>query len=190
MTYLETRAVAPATAQEYHRRYHHFKQWASLQGSTLDSHLQMDAGIADYMNHQYVMGSNTLDASKLLAAIGHFESQFSRYGSAKLPRVIRCIQAFRKANPPKSRLPLPFLGLMAMIGAALHCNQGAFALYLLLGFVCYPRTGELLSLTAGQLIAPVESAGEHANSWAILLSPFEQRKAGKTGEFDESLRID
>ena len=50
MTYLESRAVAPATAQEYQRRYHHFKQWANLQGLPLDSHLKMDAGIADYMN--------------------------------------------------------------------------------------------------------------------------------------------
>ena len=190
MTYLESRAVAPATAQEYLRRYRHFKEWTTLHGLALDSHQKMDAGIADYMNHQYVEGSNALDASKLLAAIGHFESQYSRYGKAKLPRAIRCIQAFRKANPPKSRLPLPYLGLMAMIGAALHRNHGAFALYLLLAFVCYPRPGELLSLTPGQLIAPVENAGEHANSWAILLSPFEEGKAGKTGEFDESLRID
>ena len=62
--------------------------------------------------------------------------------------------------------------------------------YLLLAFALCPRPGELLALTPERLIQPRPDAGRYAKHWPILLAPSDSLVAGKTGEFDETLRLD
>ena len=77
-----------------------------------------------------------------------------------------------------------------MIGAATSAGHYPLALFLLLGFALYPRPGELLAVTPGQLVPPRPEAGSYAKFWSIHLFPSEWHTPGKTGEFDETLMLD
>ena len=139
---------------------------------------------------QYAAGESSPEASKLLAAIGHYWPRFSRHGAGSLPRAARAAKGFQRMAPSRSRPPLPWLALMCMMGSAMHAGQFPFALFLLMNFVMYPRPGELLSLRPEQIVAPTSEAGSYARHWSILLAPSEWEIPGKTGEYDETLRFD
>ena len=88
------------------------------------------------------------------------------------------IEAPRLA-PGGSRAPLPFVGLMCLVGATLSRRAWKRAVAYLLGFWCYLRPGELLGLKVSQLIAPQQGA---MDTWGV--------RASRTSQFDESVLLD
>ncbi len=85
---------------------------------------------------------------------------------------------------------MPWLSLMCCIGMALHQGSTDMAVALLLQFVCYLRPGELMSLTPECFAAPSAHTRSGRCGWGLVLRPFEQGRAAKSGEFDEAVMID
>ena len=68
-------------------------------------------------------------------------------------------------------------------------SRGAFAVAVcyLVGFLCYFRPTELLSLKASQVIAPTS---RRAGIWGFIIAPLESQRTSKTFQFDESVLLD
>ena len=78
-----------------------------------------------------------------------------------------------------ARLPLPFVGLMAMVGAALH----------VISCSSYVRPSELLTLQARELEPPQTSVDARLQHWGLLLCPTERDVRSKLLAFDESVML-
>ena len=99
------------------------------------------------------------------------------------PRAHRALQGWGKMAPAHSRLPLPWLGLMALLGAMLWRNQWMAALCALLMFVLYLRPGEALTMTPEQMVPPlaVAAGAAHLAAWGFIIGPSLLGGPSKTG---------
>ena len=128
--------------------------------------------------------------SKCLAAVKFFLPTFSRLGSDHLPRAHRAVNSWTKLRPGQQRLPVPLVVLHAILGFLLHRGDTVIALMLLFQFRTYIRPGQCDLLKVKQLIPPAIHAGKAYRHWAINLSPIEDCRPGKTGQFDETILYD
>ena len=134
-------------------------------------------------------GSASADASKLIAAMGHFLLQFSRHGASHLPRAVRAAKGFQRLAPGRSRPPLPWVAVCSTMGAACSIGNYPLALFLLLTFAMYPRPGELLEAWPERIIAPQLAVGKWANRWCVLLAHSDFRDAMKDKRVQRSTTI-
>ena len=183
---LEMCAVQAPTALDYTKRMEMFTAWLRQKRLTPATLEEMDAAIVKYFDNLFYSGIEVSEGSKTMAAVQHLWP----HAKGRLPRGWRAIKGWSKLAPPRTRLPLPWVGLMALIGAALH--QGFFweAFAMLLQFVCYLRPGELLNLKHANLMAPARAAGPGGRWWGLILGDHEMGRAAKSGEFDESVQLD
>ena len=124
------------------------------------------------------------------AATTHFRLRLSRRGKETLPRAWRALKGWRKSAPGGSNLPMPLLGLHALVGAALYMKQPAFALAVQIAFWAYLRPGELLDLHGHQLVPPHVGKNLCLPFWGIIVRSLELGRASKVGEHDESVMLD
>lgn len=102
---------------------------------------------------------------------------------------VKCIQGWKKLDPPGSRLPLPWEAVCLM-AKFMKRNMREEALMMLLAFVCYLRPGEVAQLRAKDLIPPVNSRSKAGRLWSLILHPQERGQASKIQEFDENILFD
>ena len=184
---LESRAVTAATSKDYLRRLQNFVaitlcDLENISGESLDQLL------VDHFDEVFVSGKGSDYAARLISAVIHYHSRFSRLGSFRLPRAWRALKGWKKLAPGGANIPLPLVALHGMIGAALYRRQIAMAVALLLGFWCYLRPGEMLDLAGHQLIPP--SARLKLPLWGIIVRAAELGRMLKVGEFDASVMFD
>ena len=189
-SFLEQSAVRAPTADDYTRRVEAFVAWLRLNGFNSIDDEDVDLAVTDYFDSQFALGAHPGEGSKLLAAIGHFYPRFSKLGGLSLVRAGRALQGWTRLAPARARAPLPWSACIAMVGAAAYRRRFPTALFLLLCFAMYPRPGELLTVTPERIVRPQPQAGNYARHWSMVLAPSEMLVAGKTGEFDETLRLD
>ena len=146
----------------------------------------MDNLLPVYFTELFNAGLSVGEGSKTLAAVLHFWP----HGRHQLPRAWRAIKGWTKLAPMRTRSPMPWLALMCGIGAALHQGSVDLAMAMLLQFVCYLRANELLSLTPECFASPSTHSRSTKCGWGLVLRPFEQGRAAKSGEFDEAVMID
>ena len=103
-----------------------------------------------------------------------------------LPNTKQSLQGWRKLDPPKSRLPLPWPVVCLMVKEAFKQRQTQLGLMMLLAFNAYLRPGEIEKLRVQDLVPPATKQ----KSWSLVLHPFEEGIPSKTGEFDETLMLD
>ena len=185
-TVLEMSAVQEPTLKDYRRRLGRFHTWLATQGAPALSVANVDDWLALYMEQMFLEGYHVGEASKLVAALQHFWPQIREH----TPRAWRSIKGWAKLAPPRTRAPLPWLALMAMIGLTLHRGLMDYAVGMLVQFVCYLRPGELLALHPQCFAPPAPLGPGRMSSWGLILRPLELGRAAKSGEFDESVLID
>ncbi|CAK0883302.1 unnamed protein product [Prorocentrum cordatum] len=185
--FLEVSTVRGATADLYDTYLATFESWAGV-GVREMMDGELDTSLLDYWEHLYFEGENHPTASKLLAALEYRYPQLRKGCPAAPTRARHALRGFRRLAPGRSRAPLPFVALMAMIGAALSQGLKDLGLALFICFIGYLRPSELIKLKGPQLVAPV--AGSATRHWMLLLSPAEENVGSKTREFDESAALD
>ena len=79
---------------------------------------------------------------------------------------------------------------MAVIGNLLSKNKVIVALAFLVQFRTYLRPGTCDRLRVKQLVPSNLAAGEQFRHWGLVLNPQEDRVAGKTGLWDQSILYD
>ena len=98
-SFLETRAVKPATRADYERRKHKFEQDSelTLQGTSLDV---LEVALLEYFDEGFLQGETVHFGLKLMSALAFFRPQLR--GAAKtgiLPRVRLALQGWLRVAP-------------------------------------------------------------------------------------------
>ena len=125
----------------------------------------------------------------MTSALGWLMPRHQRAGAGHLPRLL---QAAQERVPGTSRLPIPEEMVLALVMTAVFILRSRgepinMALALLVAHHCYLRPAELCRLTWAHVSLGAGQARERA---ALTLRPFEQCRASKTGEFDETVIVD
>ena len=184
-TLLEMCAVQE-TLTDYLRRLTRLRRWLNVNLHSPATVGDLDNLLPVYFTELFNAGLSVGEGSKTLAAVLHFWP----HGRHQLPRAWRAIKGWNKLAPMRTRSPMPWLALMCCIGAALHQGLVDLAVAMLLQFVCYLRPNELLSLTPECFASPSTHSRSTKCGWGLVLRPFEQGRAAKSGEFDEAVMID
>ena len=187
MTYLESRSVAEATRKDYFKKMRSFLQWALESGLHWSDVSGLDDALALYLDKLFFLGMAGDVASKTLAAVKFHYPEVGRYGDQSLPRSVRALAGWAKVVPRKTRLPVPYVLTLAIVGHLLSRRLIEQAVAVLLSFHGYLRPGECDSLTSLQLVPPVAAAGPQSAYWGLLLGPTELEKPTKVGSWDESV---
>ncbi|CAK0883484.1 unnamed protein product [Prorocentrum cordatum] len=184
--FLEVNKVTRPSAMMYDRYFQDFQTWASSNGLPLNASEDISFAMLEYLEDLYFQGHNHDSGEKVIAAL---EYRAPGIRSAKvLERAKNALKGFRRLAPGLSRAPLPWIGLCALVGAALHINELEFAQCLVFLFRTYLRPSECLGLRVDQLVPPLPGSG--TKSWALLLAAEEEAIPTKTKEFDESILLD
>jgi len=139
----------------------------------------------DYVDAQFFSGLSHADSSKTWAAIQKLIPSVLK--EADLCRRARnALDGFSKRAPAESREPAPEEIYFAIIGNMLWKDQIIPALNETLRYLSMCRPGEIDLLLVKQLVPPV---GKH-RLWSILLAIQEEKRPGKTGEYDEGVVLD
>ncbi|CAK0825147.1 unnamed protein product, partial [Prorocentrum cordatum] len=171
--FLEVNKVTRPSALMYDRYFRDFQTWASNNGLPLNASEDISFAMLEYLEDLYFQGHSRDSGEKVIAVLGR----------AKI-----ALKGFRRLAPGLSRAPLPWIGLCALVGAALRINELEFAQCLVFQFRTYLRPIECRGLRVAQLVPPLPGSG--TKFWALLLAPEEEAIPTKTKEFDESILLD
>ena len=125
------------------------------------------------------------DASKTWADVQKFIPAV-RASTVQCKRVQNALDGFSKRALAESREPAPEEVYFAIIGQLIHRGNPLVALNEAVRYLYMGRPGEIDSLLVKQLVPPV---GKH-KFWSVLLGIQEDRRPGKTGEYDEGVVLD
>ena len=187
LTFLEVNSVKSGTAGLYNKVLNDFYLWMKDVDMEFETWDELDQLVCEYLEHLYFQGYNHDVGDKVVAALRYSSPCLTGLGKCVMLRAQRSLRGFKRLAPGSSRAPLPYLGIMAMIGAAFHVQAGPFGMALLTQFIGYLRPNELLTLSIRNLVKPTLRA---PNVWGILIAPEELHIRSKTQAFDESVTID
>ena len=154
LSYLEKAAVKPKTAKAYKEEVAKFVEFADLTSHPFVEDDDVDVCLVSYMNKLYFDGHQSWRGQKLMAALAHVDTGFSKKGGRSLPRAWRTLKGWLMRTPGRSRKLQPWC-FWAAVAADLnrrgHLDMGPYVILLV---SCYPRPSECLGLRRGDLIAP------------------------------------
>jgi integrase len=187
LSHLETRAVSGAVGKTYEDKLESFMNWTLSEKLALTTDSQVDLAFVKYLNSLYFSGASPSVGEKSLAGFLHRFQAFGKRGSRRLPRAWRCITGWRKAVPARSRLPLPWMVWAAVATELVRLGHRLMAVHVLLMVALYLRPGEALLIRREDLLPPMTGISPF---WTVLLCPSWRQERTKTGDSDESLRVD
>jgi len=182
----ETIKAAPKTLDQYVQLLTELEEWRKTE--KIPAPLTPACVILtflDYVDAQFFSGQSQADSSKTWAAIQKLIPSVMK--EVDLCRRARnALDGFTKRAPAESREPAPEEIYFAIIGNMLWKDQVIPALNETLRYLSMCRPGEIDHLLVKQLVPPV---GKH-RLWSILLAIQEEKRPGKTGEYDEGVVLD
>jgi hypothetical protein len=187
-SYLESNALKPSTVTAYNAMIQAFVLWVSLECLNWDSVESLQEILLMYYDYLFFEGHQQ-QASRVTAALRFFIPSLP-----PLPRLHRATAGWNRLAPPRQRLPLPRVALLAIIALALHDSNIVLALALYISFICYLRPGECQKLRVRSLIRANPAAGPGLQMWGLLLHESVLAPGGqgpsKTGLWDEAILLD
>jgi hypothetical protein len=190
LSHLELMSIGKATLIDYVSRLLFFLRWALSRNVNWTCCNELDTILVMCYDELYDSDLTVSDGSKLLAAMKFIMPVLGLSQSVGFPRAHRALRAWHLRRPPVQRIPLPWLGLTAVLGYLCFNSMIPAALALLLQFHTYIRPGVCDQLQVSQLVPPHRAAGADFSQWAIHLYPSDLLRPGKTGGFDEAVLID
>ena len=186
----QTYRVALATEQDYTETYQEVNQFAcSWPDFSWDFPSTADSMLVGLFDDRAMDGVHAGWSGKVFSSIGYFRPEYSGVMRAMLPRAKAAQAGWKKLTPNRSRLPIPFKLAAALFHTLLTMGRLESGLIILLCFSLYLRPSEPHRLKCSQVIPPAKgvSGSRHVT---IVLNPFEDGRASKTHEYDESLLVD
>lgn len=159
LSYLESIAVRAPTRRVYQKLWTEFMERAgAAQWTPLDP-----ACMGDYhtevLDEWFFEGRSPDEAAKLISAAKHVIPALRRQRPQRLPRAERALAAWRKAVPPRQRVPLPCLAVTTMVCYVTSVfKRPDLGAKWLIEFDTYFRPGELDALTIQQIVP--QNAGQ------------------------------
>jgi integrase len=151
---------------------------------------EVDKALCLMLDQMFLEGEDLSKAQYMMAAMLFKWPQFQSPKQMLLPVSKQSLQGWRKLEPPRSRLPLPWEAVCLMAEHMMGHDMVEEALMMLLAFVMYLRPGEVCKLRCQDLVPPVGQGRREASKWSLVLHPEEELVPSKTAEFDETLLFD
>ncbi|CAK0789045.1 unnamed protein product [Prorocentrum cordatum] len=195
LSLLEREAVRAPTQREYQQAWDGWRDFARLSWPLVVVEKVVkgwgdpvvDPALVTYLSGLYQAGAHLSWAEKLMAGELRFNPDFSGYGARRLPRAWRCLRAWRRPGPPRTRQPWALAMWCAMAWRMQAWGSLQMAVFTsVAGGVC-GRPSSLLLLKPTYLVPPAVGACEF---WTLRLFPKEEDRRGKTGLGDEALELD
>ena len=178
---LQLLSVSRSVRRKYRRLLQAFRRWLGRRGSTFRAGSRLDSSLARYLTEKFAGGLDLGEAQKLMAAVKFALPLYGRFGQLELPCSMQAMSGWRKRNPPRARLPLPWEAFAAIVvWLVLQRQEWELAVGLVIAFHAYLRPIDLFSLKVGQVIAPV-GRSRSARRWSLLLHPRERGRPSKAG---------
>jgi len=193
-TLLQAAAVGRACLSLYEDLLQRFTEWV---GEALPTTAAlMSRVLASYMDHMFFEGEELHMGTKTLAAVFHRFPYMGRGNKHALSEARQALAGWKKLNPPKARLALPWELVARIITLMVEDGELMMALITALCFHGYLRPGVALALRWDQLTPPLvrgrldgkRSVGS-LRLWALNLHQFEEKIPSKTGTFDETIEL-
>ncbi|CAE7388291.1 unnamed protein product [Symbiodinium sp. CCMP2592] len=146
----------------------------------------VDRALCEVLEDLFDEGEDFSQAQFTMAAVLFYQPALWSPKQTNLPLAKQTLQGWRKLDPPKSRLPLPWEVTCLLAQEAMQLGCVEIGLFMLLCFVAYLRPGEATRLRVMDLVRPLGSLAV----WSLILHPAEVGVPSKTSEFDETVTID
>jgi hypothetical protein len=186
-SFLELASMGETSLKQYLATLAGFCACGPISKAELRDQERMDDRVVNWMNAEFARGSDAWKGEKVVAAIVALAPQYSKHGSYRIPKSMRCLKGWRRLCPGRSKKPhgWPVWKAIAVERARLgSVRAGIFTLVMV---AAYLRIRELLSLTVASLMAPTNQGVRY---WTLLLFPAEFEERSKTGQADDTIALD
>lgn len=142
--------VQPATKRRYTLATQAFHDFLRNEGLTLPrSKPQLDDLVCDYLEHLWSTGAGRGQANDTVAGLQDLQPNLRH----NLPGAWRLLKTWAVNEIPNRAPPLPDHVVKAMAGWAFFKGHFSFGVSLLIGFYTMLRTGEIVGLKTGDILA-------------------------------------
>lgn len=141
-------SVGPVRRRSYQLAWEDLKDWANDHGLAANTLNQIDHAVTNKLNFMF-FGCDVADAMTPLAAVRFYRQDVPR--TTMLVRASEALKGYRKLDPPRGRLPLPFPMLCRVI-QKLWLNHKQVGMWLVMVWALCARPGEVMKLRKGDLV--------------------------------------
>ena len=186
----QTHKVAPSTELEYREVFAEIEEFApSCAGFDWDKAESVDRMLTALFDDRALDGVHAGWSGKAFSSVGFYRPQYSGVGRTSFPRAKAAQAGWKKLTPSRSRLPVTFELMAAIFHTLWAMGRLESGLVILLCFALYLRPSEAHRVKCKHVVPPSGgfSGTRHAT---VILNPYEDGRASKTHEYDESLLLD
>ena len=160
--------IQPPTATRYEKALKKFFGYLQQQKQHIgDSHLAVDQQLSNYLEFLWEEGEPLSLAGDTISAVQHHQPSLCK----RLSGAWRLYKAWQQRELPARSPPFTIETLQVLLGW-LHSKSPPVALAVFLAFRCLLRTGEMLAVTARDIVIP-------SNSCSGVLSLGDTKIAGR-----------
>lgn len=184
-SFLRASSVGTATLENYQRHWQEFTTWCKKKKLSIIKEAELDRALVQYLDVVYAAGEGLGIGNYVKASVLFHRPELK--GRLGLPKTQQALKGWRRLNPPKSRMPIPFEVVALMAVEAKKNNKVEIGLVLLLSYMLYLRQGEFAKIRVCDVVRPVPRGGPLYQHWGIVLHPQEEGIPSKTAQWDEAL---
>eukprot|EP00435_Cladocopium_sp_Y103_P026303 s2664_g6.t1 len=156
------------TIRAYRISVEKFYVFVKIHRLSLSSKRHLDSAVAEYLNALFQEGDSLAQAGHLLSGLKRFCPDLR----SKLPEATQYFKNWQKIHRPERAIPISWDLAQALAGVSLTLGNPGVALMMLLGFFCFLRTAEMLSLQFLHVIL------HHTAQRITLIIPFAKTSNG------------
>ena len=197
LSVLQSVSVTDRTRDTYLKLYGEFRRYVGREFELLSTTTAVDQALSRFLDHVFLRGESLAGAQRILAAVMFFHPLLGRGGRGSLPKAAQSLKGFRRIDPPRARLPLPWPLIVMIFNHLWRRGEVTYALALILMFECYLRPAETFQVRAVDVVFPTaamlrarRAAGAKGPMVDIVLNPAEEGVPSKTQEFDSTVTLD
>ena len=149
LSHLKFKGINRKTARLYQREIHRFFIHLEKTDTAFPSDTeQLDSIVSEYVNHLYQEGDSISHAGWLLSGLRRFIPSLK----GRLPVSSQYYSNWVRDHLPSRAVPMPWSVLKALVATAWKLQHFDLGLCLLLGFVFYLRTMEMITLRLADVV--------------------------------------
>lgn len=186
---LQSASVTPRTLRAYSGHHQRYQLWLARHVLRPCTEAEHDEALSRHLDELYLDGEGSATGQKVFASVLFYEPSLAGRSGAKMPRARASLKGWKKLAPPTSRLPLPFEVMAGIVNAMWAAGETQEALWVWLSFELYLRPSEAGGIRAVDFVPPVAGREAH-KAYSVTLNASERRQPSKTGEYDDSARLD
>ena len=148
MTTLQFAGLKPVTVRSYRQALRRFFKWLEAEEEeTPATYSALDHLLSHYLEHMWLDDEPITYAGHLLSALRRFLPE-SRW---RIPRAKQYFANWQTTHVSHPAAPLPAMAVLGMAGLAMSTKQPKVAAILLLGYLAFLRTGEMVQLSTAKI---------------------------------------